>query len=185
MEMEKQDAISKTPEENKELNTKEDVTSRGDTLKPCEPLERAKEPDQLAIRSLSATKHGNVPSENASHDEIQGSCQQLIDDINAKRKRDTDLLNDFKKALEEQINASCGVLEENIVQTYERHSKTIQDKLQELFAVLERISKLENELMDFKHSLGLLYNDMQVVQAWISKETYKHALSQNKLIDMI
>lgn len=34
MEMEKPDAISKTPEENKELNTKEDVTSRGDTLKP-------------------------------------------------------------------------------------------------------------------------------------------------------
>lgn len=49
---------------------------------------------------------------------------------------------DFKKALEEQINASCDVLEENIVQTYERHSKTIQDKLQELFAVLERISKI-------------------------------------------
>ena len=47
---------------------------------------------------------------------------------------------DFKKALEEQINASCNVLEESIVQTYERHSKTIQDKLQELFAVLERIS---------------------------------------------
>ena len=25
------------------------------------------------------------------------------------------------------------------------------------------VGKLENELMDFKHSLGLLYNDMQVV----------------------
>lgn len=64
-----------------------------------EPLERAKEPDQLAIRSLSATKHGNVTIENASHDEIQGSCQQLIDDINAKRKRDTDLLNGRVKIL--------------------------------------------------------------------------------------
>jgi len=52
-----------------------------------------------------------------------------------------DLL-DFKKALEEQINTSCSVLEESIVQTYEKHSKTIQDKLQELFAVLERISML-------------------------------------------
>lgn len=49
-------------------------------------------------------------------------------------------LSDFKKSLEEQINTSCSVLEENIVQTYEKHSKTIQDKLQELFAVLERIS---------------------------------------------
>ena len=51
-------------------------------------------------------------------------------------------LLDFKKALEEQINTSCSVLEESIVQTYEKHSKTIQDKLQELFAVLERISML-------------------------------------------
>lgn len=163
MEKEKSGATSKALEEKKEPNTKEDVISRGDTLKPCEPLERAKEPGQIGTSSLSVSKQGDVTSENASHDEIQRSCQQLIDDINAKRKRDTDLLNDFKKALEEQINASCGVLEENIVQTYERHSKAIQDKLQELFAVLERISKLENELMDFKHSLGVLYNDMQVV----------------------
>lgn len=51
-------------------------------------------------------------------------------------------LLDFKKALEEQINTSCSVLEESIVQTYEKHSKTIQDKLQELFTVLERISML-------------------------------------------
>ena len=49
-------------------------------------------------------------------------------------------LSDFKKSLEEQINTSCSVLEESIVQTYEKHSKNIQDKLQELFAVLERIS---------------------------------------------
>jgi len=47
---------------------------------------------------------------------------------------------DFRKVLEEQINTSCNVLEESIVQTYEKHSKIIQDKLQELFAVLERIS---------------------------------------------
>lgn len=51
-------------------------------------------------------------------------------------------LEDFKKALEEEINTSCNILEESIVQTYEKHSKTIQDKLQELFAVVERISKL-------------------------------------------
>ncbi|CAH3022726.1 unnamed protein product, partial [Porites evermanni] len=70
---------------------------------------------------------------------------------------------DFRKVLEEQINTSCNVLEESIVKTYEKHSKIIQDKLQELFAVLERISKLESELMDFKQALGVLYNDMQVV----------------------
>ncbi|KAJ7334438.1 synaptonemal complex assembly [Desmophyllum pertusum] len=162
MEKEKASTISKVPEETKELNTKEDVVSRGDTLKPGEPNERAKEPDK-GNGGLSASRQEVITNENASHDDIQRSCQQLIDDINAKRKRDTDLLNDFKKALEEQINTSCSVLEESIVQTYEKHSKTIQDKLQELFAVLERISKLESELMDFRRALGVLYNDMQVV----------------------
>ncbi|KAL9988811.1 hypothetical protein ACROYT_G003299 [Oculina patagonica] len=162
MEKEKASTINKVPEETKELNTKEDVVSRGDTLKPSEPKERAKEPDK-GNSGLSGLRQGVITNENASHDDIQRSCQQLIDDINAKRKRDTDLLNEFKKALEEQINTSCSVLEESIVQTYEKHSKTIQDKLQELFAVLERISKLESELMDFKQALGVLYNDMQVV----------------------
>lgn len=113
--------------------------------------------------SLPALRQDIDSHENASHDDIQRSCQQLIDDINAKRKRDTDLLNDFKKALEEEITTSCNILEESIVQTYEKHSKNIQDKLQELFAVLERISKLEGELMDFKQALGVLYNDMQIV----------------------
>nr|ANZ54965.1 synaptonemal complex central element protein 2 [Fimbriaphyllia ancora] len=162
--MEKEKAIKKNKDidESNEQSTKEHVVSRGDNKKPCEPKERAKEPGK-GSSSLSEPRQEVVSTENASHDDIQRSCQQLIDDINAKRKRDTDLLNDFKKALEEQINASCNVLEESIVQTYERHSKTIQDKLQELFAVLERISKLEGELMDFKQALGLLYNDMQVV----------------------
>jgi len=162
MEKDKTSPLDEIHEETKELNTKDDVVSRGDTLRPSEPKERAKEPDK-GNSGLSASRQGAIANENSSHDDIQRSCQQLIDDINAKRKRDTDLLNDFKKSLEEQINTSCSVLEESIVQTYEKHSKTIQDKLQELFAVLERISKLESELMDFKQALGVLYNDMQVV----------------------
>lgn len=57
-----------------------------------EPKEQAKEPD-TGNSNLSLSKQGVATSENTSHDEIQRSCQQLIDDINAKRKRDTDLLN--------------------------------------------------------------------------------------------
>lgn len=57
-----------------------------------EPKERAKEPDKGNI-GLSGLRQGVITNENASHDDIQRSCQQLIDDINAKRKRDTDLLN--------------------------------------------------------------------------------------------
>jgi len=59
---------------------------------PSEPKERAKEPDKGNSGS-SALRQGVIVNENSSHDDIQRSCQQLIDDINAKRKRDTDLLN--------------------------------------------------------------------------------------------
>lgn len=57
-----------------------------------EPKERAKEPDK-GNSGLSVLRQGVIANENSSHDDIQRSCQQLIDDINAKRKRDTDLLN--------------------------------------------------------------------------------------------
>ena len=57
-----------------------------------EPNERAKEPGKGGS-SIPGSKQDVLPNENASHDDIQRSCQQLIDDINAKRKRDTDLLN--------------------------------------------------------------------------------------------
>lgn len=60
-----------------------------------EPKEKAKEPDK-ENNSLPGSRHDASivnRGENASHDDIQRSCQQLIDDINAKRKRDTDLLN--------------------------------------------------------------------------------------------
>ncbi|XP_020612401.1 uncharacterized protein LOC110050777 [Orbicella faveolata] len=92
MEKEKTSALDKIHEEAKELNTKEDVVSRGNTLRPSEPKERAKEPDN-GNSGLSALRQGVIVNENSSHDDIQRSCQQLIDDINAKRKRDTDLLN--------------------------------------------------------------------------------------------
>ncbi|XP_029197831.2 synaptonemal complex central element protein 2-like [Acropora millepora] len=156
-------AKNKETDENKEQITNEDAIARGDNLRPCEPKEKAMEPGK-GSDNLTTSRQDITSHEHTSHDDIQRSCQQLIDDINSKRKRDTDLVNDFKKALEEEINTSCNILEESIVQTYEKHSKTIQDKLQELFAVVERISKLEGELIDFKQALGVLYNDMQVVE---------------------
>ena len=57
-----------------------------------EPIEKAKEPGK-ASSNLPDSRQEVDTNENASHDDIQRSCQQLIDDINAKRKRDTDLLN--------------------------------------------------------------------------------------------
>ena len=57
-----------------------------------EPKERAMEPGK-GSGSLTTSRQDITSHENASHDDVQRSCQQLIDDINAKRKRDTDLVN--------------------------------------------------------------------------------------------
>ena len=51
-------------------------------------MEPGKESSSLTTSRQDITSH-----ENTSHDDIQRNCQQLIDDINAKRKRDTDLVN--------------------------------------------------------------------------------------------
>lgn len=90
----------------------------------------------------------------------------------------------MRKALEVQAENTGNIIEETLVGIYEENSKTIQDKLQEIFAVLDRICKskitrnfffiqtdfviifyisanLERELNEFKQALGLFYQDVQ------------------------
>lgn len=48
---------------------------------------------------------------------------------------------DVRKALEMQATSTVNKIEETLVELYEANSKVIQDKLQEIFAVLDRICK--------------------------------------------
>ena len=59
-----------------------------------------------------------------------------------------------------QVQKSCSSIEQMMFLTYEKEGKMIQDKLQELFATLDRIKKLEDELNQFKQALGILYQDV-------------------------
>lgn len=52
------------------------------------------------------------------------------------------------------------MVEQNVFVLYERNGKQLQDKLQELFATLDRIAKLELELDQFRVSLGALYKEI-------------------------
>ena len=47
----------------------------------------------------------------------------------------------MRKALEIQATNTGNMIEETLVGIYEENSKVIQDKLQEIFAVLDRICK--------------------------------------------
>ena len=60
-----------------------------------------------------------------------------------------------------QVARSCGLLEQSMYQMYDQNGKIMQAKLQELFATLDRVAKLEVELQQFKNALGALYSDIQ------------------------
>ena len=49
-------------------------------------------------------------------------------------------------------------VEQRIYGLYETEGAVIQEKMTELYAILERISKLEAELENFKTSLGMFYH---------------------------
>ncbi|XP_071847403.1 synaptonemal complex central element protein 2-like [Apostichopus japonicus] len=99
-------------------------------------------------------------SSSSSREMLNEQAQMLIDEVNAKRKRDTALLGEYKKALEIQASNAYSMVEQNVFVLYERNGKQLQDKLQELFATLDRIAKLELELDQFRVSLGALYKEI-------------------------
>ena len=61
-----------------------------------------------------------------------------------------------------QVNKICNSVEQNMFRLYDKKSSQIQIKIQELFAHLDRICKLETELQEFKQALQILYQDMNI-----------------------
>ena len=52
-------------------------------------------------------------------------------------------------------------MESKMCLLYEKQGKVVQDKIQELFDCLNRIAKLEEELVQFRASLSVFYQDVQ------------------------
>ncbi len=50
--------------------------------------------------------------------------------------------------------------DETLYKMYDVQSQIVQQKLQVLYATLDRIERLENELREFKAALGSFYQDM-------------------------
>lgn len=92
---------------------------------------------------------------------LNRSAQDLIEEVNAKRKRDSTLLAgpwfvcsycacamclsaDFKRAMERQCSNTCNGVETAMYNIYEMTNKSVEEKLQELSTVLERIGTTFN-----------------------------------------
>ncbi|XP_069127508.1 synaptonemal complex central element protein 2-like [Argopecten irradians] len=115
----------------------------------------------------SSSKYNQPPNDRVSNEltreGIISTANSLIDDLNNKRKQDTELLENFKKALQLQVQRTSTMVEERMFQVYEEQGKVVQEKLQELFAGIERIAKTEAELAEFREALRLLYTDINAV----------------------
>jgi len=96
----------------------------------------------------------------SQRDQIQKEANDLIEDLNNKRKQDTQYMAEYRKALEEEVEKRCSSVEQNLFETYQQQNEEIGSKLQELSETLERISQLETELAEFKEALAKLYQDM-------------------------
>ncbi|XP_035699869.1 synaptonemal complex central element protein 2-like [Branchiostoma floridae] len=159
----KDDKMFKHPGETaatRETAVQEAPTSDTDSVSYSEPAIPVSTSEPLTESPMASTVESGMPT----REMLNQSAQKLVDDINSKRKRDAALLSDFKKALEIQVGNSCSLLESSMYQTYERTGARMQEKLQELFAVLDRVSKLEAELKQFRQALGMLYTDVQAPQ---------------------
>ncbi|XP_048758576.1 uncharacterized protein LOC125668448 [Ostrea edulis] len=154
------------------INTRSDFNSLKESMNaltagerevPDKPTEDAKEVclgnyDAGEYRSKSALKMPK--SERLKRIDIQEAANNIIEATNKKRKKDSDMLRDFKKTAEYQLCTTLLEMQHHIHHVYERQGKLMEEKMQELMARLERIGKLEQELAEFRKALQLLYHDI-------------------------
>ncbi|XP_052831964.1 uncharacterized protein LOC106883691 isoform X2 [Octopus bimaculoides] len=94
-------------------------------------------------------------------DSIIQQAQELIDEVNDKRKHD-ELFSEYRKQLEKHVEKRCITAQQQMVAMYEEHGRLMEEKLKKLFSCLDRVGKAESELMAFKQSLAMLYQEMQL-----------------------
>ncbi|XP_030052863.1 synaptonemal complex central element protein 2 [Microcaecilia unicolor] len=93
---------------------------------------------------------------------LQNRAQELIDKVNEKRKEDQTLLNNLKESLMVKVSDLTQTLEDQMYQIYDHHNRLLQDKLQEFLEIMERISKLEAELIQVCQTVVTVYKDLCV-----------------------
>ncbi|XP_013409639.1 synaptonemal complex central element protein 2 isoform X1 [Lingula anatina] len=102
----------------------------------------------------------HIQTQFSSHESLNSAAEQLINDINMKRKENTQMIIEFKDSLDVQVQHTCREVEKRMFDVYEEQGKILQVKLQNLFIILDRISKLEMELKQFRRALGMLYQEV-------------------------
>ncbi|XP_025920152.1 synaptonemal complex central element protein 2 [Apteryx rowi] len=91
---------------------------------------------------------------------LQQRTQRLIDKVNDNRREDHAVMSAFRESLLLQVSGLAEKLEERMFHTYDLHNRLIQEKLQELSEVMERIGHMETELRQVCRTVEAAYKDL-------------------------
>ncbi|KAM8972834.1 synaptonemal complex central element protein 2 [Pelodytes ibericus] len=148
--------LNASKEEHASVSTSQ-VASR-----PQSPSVSNAAPD-LAIGSGLEGKSGNYfAALDASVEALQSRAQSLIDKINEGRSKDQALMKNFNESLTMKVSELSQHLEDRMYHLYDHHNKLLQDRLQELPEIIDRIGKLQAELKQVCQTVVTVYKDLCV-----------------------
>ncbi|XP_073327004.1 synaptonemal complex central element protein 2 [Pagrus major] len=122
--------------------------------------------DHDSSRGMSSSLSITDIQENicSSIDDIRGRVQDLVEEINDSRTSDQKVMDSFEEKLMKKVPEMCQQMKEHMYTVYEENSNKMEVKLQELFEVLERCTKLNTELMEATQALAGLREDLDISQ---------------------
>ncbi|XP_010568120.1 PREDICTED: synaptonemal complex central element protein 2 [Haliaeetus leucocephalus] len=91
---------------------------------------------------------------------LQQRTQQLIDKVNDSRKEDHAVMSSFRETLLLKVSGLAEQVEERLFHLYGLHNEQIQERLQELAEVMERVRQAEAELRQVCRTVEAAYHDL-------------------------
>ncbi|XP_030401701.1 synaptonemal complex central element protein 2 [Gopherus evgoodei] len=115
-----------------------------------------------SVAALDGKSSNYFAALDSNIENLQRRTQQLIEKINENRKKDHTVMSNFRESLMLKVSSLAEKLEESMFLIYDRHNKQMQDKLQELSEIMERISQIQTELRQVCHTVEAAYKDLCV-----------------------
>ncbi|XP_021238655.1 synaptonemal complex central element protein 2 [Numida meleagris] len=116
------------------------------------------EPPGAAVLDGQASRY--FAALDSSVGDLRQRAQRLIDRLNDSRKEDHTVMSGFRDSLQLKVSNLAEQLEERLFQLYSLHNELIQERLQELAEVMERVRQAEDELQQVCHTVEAAYRDL-------------------------
>uniref|UniRef100_A0A6I8PPP9 Synaptonemal complex central element protein 2 n=1 Tax=Xenopus tropicalis TaxID=8364 RepID=A0A6I8PPP9_XENTR len=118
--------------------------------------------DLTSSSSLEAKSSNYFSALDATVEDLKNRAQILIDKINEGRNKDQALMKNFNESLAKKVAELSKILEARMYCMYDEHNKLLQERLQELPEIMDRIGELQSELKQVCQTVVTVYQDICV-----------------------